>query len=317
MFDVRLVEFIEWNSSSLSRAETIVSRWTIELRRGLLIFVLFDGEMLFIFQFPFPSSIVVRRLRRRTNRSFISLFLAFRDSLSNEKRHFVFISSSVSFSGSRWMSFRVQKEKQEEEPKFCLSSVYFCLCPLNPYWKEYSIDWSVFVRKNISFLSVNWRDLCFLSNDTLHRCCECLFSVAGLCLQGNRHRPKDFLCVVRSCHWAEKCELQSFVFCRPWIISCYSSQFFQGVDPSLLWITLINPLSIVLLFARLVYLRLNIIGRSSLLSSSIGVLHWLTSLISIERLCTAVFLHRRWLKKSRIVRRLIVLIIFCISIIDL
>ena len=213
MFDVWLGEFIEWNSSSLSRAETIFSRWTIELRRGLLIFVLFDGEMLFIDQFPFPSSIGIRTLRRRTNRSFISLFLVFRDSLSNEKRHFLFISSSSSFSGSRWMSFRVQKqEKQQEESKFCLSSVHFCLCPLHSYGKEYSIDWSVFVPKNISFLSVNGRDLCFLSDDTLHRCCECLFSVTGLCLQGNRHRSKDFLCVSRSCHWAEKCELHSRSF---------------------------------------------------------------------------------------------------------
>jgi hypothetical protein len=41
------------------------------------------------------------------------------------------------------MSFRVEKEEKEEkeeEPKFCLSSVHFCLCPLNRSGKEYSID---------------------------------------------------------------------------------------------------------------------------------------------------------------------------------
>ena len=69
-----------------------------------------------------------------------------------------------------------------------VDDVYLCLCVENPIRVE-----------------------CFISDDNLDHCSRCLFG--GLCLQGNRHRrSRDFMCVCRSCHWADECQLHSRSF---------------------------------------------------------------------------------------------------------
>ena len=105
-----------------------------------------------------------------------------------------------------------------------------------------------------------------------------------------------------------------------------------GVGHYLLTMSIINQLSLTLLLARLLHLILNITGTSSLssttndhlckslnylLSSSTRMVYWLTSLISIERLYTTLFLRGQWLKQPHIARRLILLTFVTVFISDL
>ena len=105
-----------------------------------------------------------------------------------------------------------------------------------------------------------------------------------------------------------------------------------GVGHYLLTMSIINQLSLTLLLVRLLHLILNITGTSSLssttndhlckslnylLSSSTRMVYWLTSLISIERLYTTLFLRGQWLKQPRIARRLILFTCFTVLITDL
>jgi hypothetical protein len=105
-----------------------------------------------------------------------------------------------------------------------------------------------------------------------------------------------------------------------------------GVGHYLLAMSVINQVSLALLVARLIHMIVNITGISLsssktndflckflnyLLSSSTRLVYWLTSLISIERLYTTVFLRGQWLKQPRIARRLILFIFFAVFITDL
>jgi hypothetical protein len=105
-----------------------------------------------------------------------------------------------------------------------------------------------------------------------------------------------------------------------------------GVGHYLLTMSVINQLSVALLLARLLHLIPNITETSSLssmtndllckslnylLSSFTRMVYWLTSLISIERLYTTLFLRVQWLKQPHIARRLILLTFFTVFISDL
>lgn len=98
----------------------------------------------------------------------------------------------------------------------------------------------------------------------------------------------------------------------------------QGVGYSLRWM-LVSSILFQSFFSLLVLFTLVWTSLEGLLCkcfthlvmSSIGVVCWLSSLISVELLYTAVFVHGRGLKKSRIARRLLLLIIFCVCNTDL
>ena len=211
---------------------------------------------------------------------------------------------------------------------------------------------------------------CFNYDDQLDRCELCRAN--GRCLQGDSGQSNDFVCVCPACHSGRQCQFntKSFSFTLDQLFSpdLLSDQrrttpislliFFSlftfflalpnnlfsmvtlrrrsclryGVGHYLLWMSIINQLSLALLLARLLHLILNITGTSSLsstindllckslnylLSSSTRMVYWLTSLVSIERLYTTLFLRGQWLKQPRIARRLIVFTGFAVLISDL
>ena len=211
---------------------------------------------------------------------------------------------------------------------------------------------------------------CFLYDDQLDRCSQCL--AHGRCLQGDPGQTNDFVCLCPECHSGQQCQFntKSFSFTLDQLFSpdLLSDQrqtttislliFFSlvnfvlavpnnlfsfftlrrrsclryGVGHYLLWMSVINQLSLTLLLGRLLHLTLNSTTRFSsssttndffckslnyLLSSSTRMVYWLTSLISIERLYTALFLRGQWLKQPHIARRLILLTFVTVFISDL
>ena len=93
-----------------------------------------------------------------------------------------------------------------------------------------------------------------------------------------------------------------------------------------------NQINLAFFVARLIHLIVKISERSSLsfiwddllckalnylLSFATRMVYWLTSLISIERLCTTLFFSGRWLKKPHIAHRLILFTAFGVFISDL
>ena len=208
---------------------------------------------------------------------------------------------------------------------------------------------------------------CFLYDDQLDRCELC--RAGGRCLQGNPRQSNDFVCLCPACHSGRYCQFntKSFSFTLDQLFSSdllshprqtttislliFFSLFTfflalpnnlfsfvtlrrrsclrHGVGHYLLWMSIINQLSLTFLLARLLHLTLNITSSFSsssmtndllckalnyLLSSSIRMVYWLTSLISIERLYTTLFLRDQWLKQPHIARRLILLTFFTVLI---
>ena len=209
---------------------------------------------------------------------------------------------------------------------------------------------------------------CFLYDDELDRCSNCLFE--GRCLKGDIRVKNDFLCLCPECHSGRECQFntKSFAFTLEQLFSpdLLSNQrrltislllFFSfllfllalpnnlfsfvtllrprcrryGVGHYLLWMSVVNQVSLALLIARLLLLIVNTTGTSSssqtndllcksfnyLLSSFIRLVYWLTSLVSIERLYTTLSLRGQWLKQPRIALRLIILVVIAVFITDL
>ena len=109
-----------------------------------------------------------------------------------------------------------------------------------------------------------------------------------------------------------------------------------GIGHYLLWMSVVNQINLAFFVARLRHLIVNISKKSSpssssssvwddlwckslnyFLSSSIRIVYWLTSLISIERLYTTIFFNGQWLKKPHIARRLIAFILINVLIGDI
>ena len=105
----------------------------------------------------------------------------------------------------------------------------------------------------------------------------------------------------------------------------------HGVGHYLLWMSVINQINLALFVARLVHLIVKISDISPsliwddllckslnyLLSSSTRMVYWLTSIVSIERLCTSIFFNSHWLKKPRAARRGILITICGVFISDI
>ena len=211
---------------------------------------------------------------------------------------------------------------------------------------------------------------CFLYDDGLDRCSYCLSG--GRCLKGDLHLSNDFVCLCPSCYSGRQCQFNTksfsftldqlfspdlvsigrqrrtislviffslFLFFFALLNNLFSFFTFRrssclrfGVGHYLLWMSVVNQVSITLLVVRLVHLVVNITGTLSFssstndrlckslnyfLSSSTRLVYWLTSLISIERVYTTIFLRGHWLKQPRIARRLIFFVFITVLITDL
>ena len=94
----------------------------------------------------------------------------------------------------------------------------------------------------------------------------------------------------------------------------------NGIGQYLLYLSVVNQISIGVLAARLIHLSMTITGRhphhhpqvlckllSYLLTCSGRIVYWLSSLVAIERVYVTLFLNGRWLNMPHIARRLIAL----------
>ena len=199
---------------------------------------------------------------------------------------------------------------------------------------------------------------CFLYEDQLDRCEHCLAD--GRCLKGNARRSTDFVCLCPSCSSGQQCQFDttSFSFTLDQLFSSnlHSDQkqrtmsliilfpllgfvvaiptnlfsfvtlrrhacLHQGVGHYLLWMSVVNQLTLALLIARLVHLTMIItMPRSSPLVDDLfcKVLHylltcftrlssWLPSFVALERAYTTLFLSKKWFKQPRVARSLMIL----------
>ena len=199
---------------------------------------------------------------------------------------------------------------------------------------------------------------CFLYDDTLDRCSHCLSP--GRCLKKDSTEPNEFICLCPACHSGHQCQFnsESFTFTLDqlfytdltsagkettiqllimgslvaFILSIPNNLFAfvtlnrkrclrTGIGQYLLYMSVINQISLGFLATRLIHLAVKSIAMSSsstgngilcklfhyLLISSSRTVYWLSSLIAIERLYMTLFLNGRWLKKPHIARRLIAL----------
>ena len=210
---------------------------------------------------------------------------------------------------------------------------------------------------------------CFNSDDQLDRCTHC--RAGGRCLQGNTRRFNDFVCLCPACYFGDRCQFntKSFSFTLDQLFSSdllsdrrqttvslvifFSLSLFffalpnnlfsfvtlrrrpclrYGIGHYLLWMSVVNQLSLLFFVVRLIHLMMKI-GETSLtpsvlddllckllnyfLSSFTRIVYWLTSLVSIERVYMTIFINGQWLKKPRIARRLILLTFFVVFLTDL
>ena len=182
-------------------------------------------------------------------------------------------------------------------------------------------------------------------------------------MQGNPHRLTDFVCLCPSCSSGRQCQfntksfsftldqlfssdllsarrettfslllvfsLLGFIFALPnnlfsFVTLRRRSCLHQGVGHYLLWLSVVNQLTLAFLTARLLHLSVIIsISRSSspwiddlfckllnyLLICSTRLSSWLPSLVALERLYTTVFFNKHWFKQPRVARSLILLVI--------
>jgi hypothetical protein len=200
---------------------------------------------------------------------------------------------------------------------------------------------------------------CFNYDDQLDRCEHCLNN--GLCLQGSPHRSNDFVCLCPECHSGQQCQFSTksfsftldqlfspdllshqrqtttiallILFCLFTFLLALSNNIFSfvtlrhdcclrhGVGHYLLWMSIINQLSLTLLTARLLHLMLILTGfRSSplvnalfckllsyLLTCVTRLSYWLPSFVALERVYTTVFLNKQWFRRPHIARSLMLL----------
>ncbi|CAF1648215.1 unnamed protein product [Adineta ricciae] len=204
---------------------------------------------------------------------------------------------------------------------------------------------------------------CFLYDSTLDRCSYCLAN--GLCLKGNPIHSNDFLCLCPACHSGTQCQFNSkpltvtldqlFYFdlisnhkqtTMNVIILLSSLAFFvglfnnffsyvtlqrkaclqTGVGHYLLYMSIVNQITLVFLMARLIHLSLLIINVKSFsminhifckllnyfLICILRISYWLTSFVSIERAYTILYLKGQWFKQPYVARCLMLLIVFVI-----
>jgi hypothetical protein len=99
----------------------------------------------------------------------------------------------------------------------------------------------------------------------------------------------------------------------------------NGIGHYLLCLSVINQITVALLTIRLIHLSLtasrvqssphidNLFCKcfSYFLTCCIRLAYWLASFVSLERVYTAIFFNKRWLKQPRVARRLMALI-FCV-----
>jgi hypothetical protein len=182
---------------------------------------------------------------------------------------------------------------------------------------------------------------------------ECQFCLSGgRCIRGSVHQKHDFLCLCPRCMYGSTCQFSSQLFGFTldtliikdvetrqnlsismyilivffiFIISVFSNlcnilTFVSkntrkvGVGNYLIIVSIVNIISVALLFAKIIYILLGSAGfivknktnsflcksLSPLLSISTRVNYWLTSLVSIERLCTILFPTMTTIKKPRL-----------------
>ncbi|CAF0816639.1 unnamed protein product [Adineta ricciae] len=205
------------------------------------------------------------------------------------------------------------------------------------------------------------RTECFEYDHSLDRCFNCLSG--GKCIQGNRLKADDYLCICLPCHSGKSCQFssKSFSFTLDQLFSAdllsrnrfvrYASIYLLTIGSSiifligfinnifafvtfrrpkcrrygsgqyLLFMSIINQISLGVLALRLIHLTVNMLTQyfhptfnnvccsllNYLLKSSSRLTYWLVALIAIERVYTTVFLNKQWLKKPYIARRLIIL----------
>ena len=203
---------------------------------------------------------------------------------------------------------------------------------------------------------------CFRYDHRLDQCPHCLYD--GRCLQGDRTEPNDFVCLCPLCYSGRQCQFSSasfafnldqlfytdltssskqttiallilfpllaFVFALPnnlfsFVTLRRRSCLRNGIGHYLLCLSVINQITLALLFSRLVHLSLTasmlqsspIIDEllckcsSYLLICCIRLANWLSSFVALERVYTTIFFNKHWLKQPRIARRLMALT-FCV-----
>jgi hypothetical protein len=196
---------------------------------------------------------------------------------------------------------------------------------------------------------------CLNYDHTLDRCSLCLSG--GRCLKGDLRRSNDFLCLCPACHSGRYCQFNSKSFTLTLdqlfhtdlnsihkqkisysiIISSlltfllaipnnlFSFVTFRrqqclrtGVGHYLLYISVINQISIGLLSARLIHLSVmmsfpqpfstmeNVLCKvfSYLLTCSTRVTSLFSSFVALERLYITIFLNGQWFTQPRIARHL-------------
>ena len=196
---------------------------------------------------------------------------------------------------------------------------------------------------------------CFIYDQELDRCSHCL--EGGLCLRGDQARSTDFFCICPPCHSGDQCQFntKSLVFTLDQLFSTdlLSDQkqttislliFFSalafllaipnnlftfvtvrrrsclryGIGHYLLWMSVINQVSLALLATRLIHLVITMtmfrphpmVGDilckvlSYLLSCTTRISYWLPSFVALERVFTTVFWNKLWLKQPHVARNL-------------
>jgi hypothetical protein len=200
---------------------------------------------------------------------------------------------------------------------------------------------------------------CFFYDDHLDRCSHCLAN--GRCLKGDPYQTNDFVCFCPSCYSGRQCQFntKSFSFTLDQLFSfdilsdhrqrtvslliffslfgfflALPNNLFSfvtlrrpsclryGVGHYLLWMSVINQLTLALLTARLLHLTVIMtIFRSSspliddlfcklisyFLTCFTRLSSWLPSFVALERVYTTVFFNKHWFKQPHIARSLMLL----------
>ena len=196
---------------------------------------------------------------------------------------------------------------------------------------------------------------CFPTDTQSDRCSSCL--AGGRCLRGDLRRSTDFLCLCPECYSGRYCQFntRSFVFTLDQLFSpdLLSSRkattvsllgFFSlfafflsipnnlftfvtlrrrsclhhGIGHYLLWMSVVNQLSLALLVIRLVHLVLTLTTFQShplfgdilckllnyFLTCVTRLSYWLPSFVALERAFSTLFLNEQWFKRPHIARSL-------------
>ena len=203
---------------------------------------------------------------------------------------------------------------------------------------------------------------CFPYDHQSERCSSCL--AGGRCLRGDQIRSTEFICICPPCHSGRYCQFntRSFVFTLDQLFSTdllsdrkertislliffsllsfllaipnnvftflvlrRRSCLHHGVGHYLLWISVINQVSVALLATRLVYLVITLSTFRShpvvddilckllsyFLTCATRLSYWLPSFVALERAFSTLFLNEQWFKRPHIARYLM-LVTLCL-----